>query len=114
MAGEKNLQTKILNDLRSYGRNIVVTKIERCSDNAVPDIFFTTLFTGAIFIEVKNDGEKPRKNQVLMMKKLRKCGVEAYACSTWEEWVKIKKHLKLTPKSVGHAASLFKSNRSLF
>ena len=107
MAGEKRLQNKILDDLRSFGKYIVVTKIVKTSDNGVPDVFFTTLFTGAIFIEVKNNGKQPNALQRKMIKKLNRSGVKALACSTVNQWKKIKCDLGLTEENLRNAASLF-------
>lgn len=108
MAGEKRLQDKILSDLRSLQKYIVVAKIQKTGDNGVPDVFFTTLFTGAVFVEVKNTGKKPSKLQLRMIKKLNRTGVQAFACSTLNQWKSIKYKLGLTPENVRNAASLFK------
>ena len=108
MAGEKRLQDKILSDLRSFGKYIVVAKIMKTGDNGVPDIFFTTLFTGGVFIEVKNSGKTPGKLQLRMIKKLNRTGVKAYACSTVNQWKSIKYKIGLDEKNIKDAASLFK------
>ena len=96
MAEESKLQTKILEDLRSYGKNIVAFKIQKTSDNGIPDVFFTTLRTGAVFIEVKKKGEKPTALQNKKIRDLSKCGCLACYCSSWEEWTMIKLMVQLS------------------
>lgn len=95
---EYTLQEKILKDLRSYGKYIVAFKLQRSSDNGVPDIFFTTRFTGPVFIEVKREGESPSELQDFIIRKINLCGSKAFVCDTWNEWVNIKKHLGFTPR----------------
>jgi len=108
MAEEKRLQDKILKDLRSYGKNIVVFKIQKTSDSGVPDVFFITLFTDSVFIELKKTGKSADARQRAMIKKLRKTGAKAFICDTWNGWIKIKKDIGLNSKNIGNAASLFK------
>lgn len=100
MAGEGRFQNKVLSDLRSYKKYITVFKIMKTSDNGVPDVFFTTKATGPIFLELKDKGKEPRENQILMIEKLNKTGVKSVWCDSWEEWVKIKKLINLSKKSV--------------
>lgn len=82
MAGESRLQTKILNYLRSL-QHCFCFKIEKASDNGVPDIFFV-IDGKCCFLEVKDDGKKPAKHQLIMMAKLRNAGVAATWCDSWE------------------------------
>jgi hypothetical protein len=95
MAEEHKLQTKILKDLRSY-KQMMCFKIMKCSDNGIPDIFFTNKITGPCLLEVKRSGEKPSSLQFSILSKLNICGVTALWCSSWEEWVKIKKIINLS------------------
>lgn len=95
MAAESRLQIKILNDLRSFGKYCVVFKIMKCGDNAVPDVFFTSMFTGSVFLELKAPGKEPSTAQRLMIKKIKACGGKAYTCNSFTEWVKIKKKIGL-------------------
>jgi len=53
MAQEKKLQDSILADLRSLGKKCECFTIQKTSDNGVMDIFFTTIKTGAVLLEVK-------------------------------------------------------------
>lgn len=96
MAEEKKFQTTILNDLRSLGKYCECFKIERSSDNGIPDIFFTTALTGGIFIETKSRIGIASKIQKLKVYKLSVCGCQSFICKNWEEWFDIKKTLGLT------------------
>jgi hypothetical protein len=95
MAEEQKLQTKILKDLRSY-KHMICFKIMKCSDNGIPDIFFTSKITGPCFLEVKKFGEIPDPIQFLILGKLNFFGVHAYWCYCWEDWVKIKRVINLS------------------
>lgn len=94
MAEEKRLQTKILNDLRSRSE-VCAFKIIQCSDSGCPDLFFTSLITGAVFVEVKAEGKKPGLLQTAFNSKLNMCGCKAYCVDTWESWVKLRQGLFL-------------------
>jgi hypothetical protein len=83
-----------LNDLRSM-KGFLAFKIEKCSDNGCPDVFFTSAMTGAVLIEVKAPGEKPSPLQNSFMFKLWECGTRAFWVETWEEWVNIKRYLRI-------------------
>jgi len=100
MAGEGRFQSKVLDDLRSYGKYITVFKIVKTSDNGVPDVFFTTKVTGPVFLELKDKGKKPKPHQYVMIDKLNDTGAKSMWCDCWEDWVKIKKELNLSKKSV--------------
>ncbi len=89
---EKNLQVKILNDLRSRS-DCTCFKIIKASDYGVPDIFFTTLISGAVLIECKRSGEIPDPRQRKMKENLIRNGTKAFTCDSWEYWMKIKKIL---------------------
>lgn len=98
MQEEKDLQTKILNDLRSLGKYCEAFKIIKTSDNGIPDIFFSTALTGGIFIETKRPKGEIRKLQILKIKKLTLCGCQSFSCYTWDEWWDVKKALGLLNK----------------
>ena len=108
MPAESNLQTKILNDIESWGAKSMVFKIMKCNINGVPDVFFTTVFSGPVFLELKAPRKKPDPHQELIINKLRKCGVPAFSCDSWERWVEIKNELNLTKTNIANAARLFK------
>ena len=93
MAQESILQTKILNDLRAMGKYCVAFKIMKASEDGVPDVFFTTLKTGAVFIECKSPDGVISVKQKAMIKWLNECGVKAFECWGIDDWVKIKKQL---------------------
>jgi len=95
MQKEKSLQTKILNDLRSFGKYCEVFKIIKTSDNGIPDIFFSTALTGGIFIETKRPKGNIKKLQEVKLRKLSACGSWSYPCYDWEEWWQLKKILGL-------------------
>ena len=90
MRNEAKLQSDILSDLRSFGKYCECFKIEKSSDNGVPDIFFTTKFTGTVFIETKRLLGQAKKLQLLKINRLVKCGTRAFVCNSWEEWIGIK------------------------
>ena len=100
MRNESKLQSDILGDLRSYGKYCECFKIEKTSDNGIPDIFFTTKFTGSVFIETKRALGKAKKIQEYKIDKLKKCGSKAFICYTWFEWVCIKKLIGLDKQNV--------------
>ena len=97
---ESSLQTKILKDLRSYGKYIEAFKIQKASDNGVPDIFFTSKLTGAVLVELKQEGKKPRKLQESKINKLNSCGSKAFSCDSWSKWVKLKSELEINLESI--------------
>lgn len=107
MAEEKRLQTKILNDLWSFGKYCEAFKIMRTSVNGEPDIFFTTALTGGVLIEAKAKGESPRKNQKAKIKKLNDCGTPTFVCNTWGDWIDVKCRLNMTLATLraAHTAS---------
>ena len=92
---EQNLQTKILLDLNSLGKHCVAFDVMKCGEDGVQDVYFTTVATGSIWIEVKQpDGEWSAKQQE-MHKRMNECGVRAFVVWTWAEWVAVKKELRL-------------------
>jgi len=91
MAGEAKLQDLILKDLRYLGKNVECFKIKSASDNGVPDIFFTTIKTGPVFVEVKDKEKKPRKIQQSIINSINDNGCKAYSCDSWESWVALKR-----------------------
>lgn len=93
MAQESTLQTKILNDLRSMGKDCVAFKIMKASEDGVPDIFFTTFKTGAVFIECKAPNGVISPKQKAMIQWLNGCGVKAYECWGINDWINIKREL---------------------
>jgi len=93
VAKEKILQTKILNDLRSFGKYCECFKIEKSSDNGTSDIFFSIVKCGPTFLEVKAPGEKPSSLQEQKIEKLRKCGCRATWIDSWDKWIELKTKL---------------------
>jgi hypothetical protein len=100
MRNEVKLQSDILCDLRSFGKYCECFKIEKTSDNGTPDIFFATKITNAVFIETKRIGEKARKLQLIRIRRLNECGVLAFVCSSWDDWIDIKKFICLNKENV--------------
>ena len=96
MGEERLLQTKILGDLRGMN-NGWATKIEKASDNGVPDVFGTVVTCGPFLIEVKAPGKKPEPHQITIHATLRRCGCRTFSCDSWERWVEIKRELGLLP-----------------
>jgi len=92
---ERILQTKILRDLCSLGRFCVAFDIIKCGEDGVPDIFFTTENTGAIFIEAKDPDGVLSKKQEDMVANLKSCGVKAAVIWSWQEWVEFKRRIGL-------------------
>jgi len=95
MKNEKKLQTYILDDLRSFGKHCECFKIEKASDNGVPDIFFTTILTGAVLIETKRLDGVASRLQLIRLENLRRCGVQAFVCYSWQQWIAIKEAIGL-------------------
>lgn len=95
MRNEAKLQSDILSDLRSFGKYCECFKIEKSSDNGTPDIFFTTVYTRAVFIETKRSTGVTKKLQDIKIQKLRSCGVKAFVCNTWDSWIAVKKLIGL-------------------
>lgn len=90
MQKEKSLQSKILKDLRAFGKYCTAFKIKKASEDGVPDIFFTTAHTGGIFVETKREIGKTTKLQALMNIKLNMCGTRSFICYSWDEWKETK------------------------
>ena len=103
MERESKLQTDVLNDLRSFGKYCVCTKIMKASDNGIPDIYLTLALTGSIFIETKRLIGKAAKIQKNKIKKMNECGTRAFICHSWEEWMDIKSKLHITFKNIKKA-----------
>ena len=68
-------------------------KIEKTSDNGVPDIFFCSWNTGTVFVEVKAPGKKPKPHQQAMINRLNASGVKAFYVDSIEGWVKLRNAL---------------------
>ena len=93
---EQNLQGKILRDLNSLGKECVAFDVMKCSEDGVPDVFFTTVVTGPVFVEVKKPkgGVWSTKQQDMHIN-LNDCGCKSFVAWSWPEWVTIKKYLGL-------------------
>jgi len=104
---ESDLQTKILNDLRSFGKYCECFKIKSASDNGEPDIFFTTKLTNAVLVEVKRLNGKARDLQLVKINKLNTCGTKTFLCHSWSEWVLIKKHLRINMENLSEYHNRF-------
>lgn len=92
---ESTLQRKILRDLDSLGKYCVAFKIRKSSVDGTPDIFFTTLKTGGVFIEVKDENGIQSEAQKQMIKNIYDCGTKAFVIWSWGEWVSLKRSLRL-------------------
>jgi hypothetical protein len=100
MRNEAKLQSDILSDLRSFGKYCECFKIEKSSDNGIPDIFFSTVFTRAVFVETKRLKGDAKKLQQIKLQRLRNCGVKSFLCNSWEEWINIKQLIGLNIKNM--------------
>ena len=69
---------------------VVAFKVEKTSDNGVPDIFFCSLRSGAIFLEVKDVGKKPKPHQQAMINRLNAAGVKAFYVDSIEGWIRLR------------------------
>ena len=92
---EQNLQSKILRDLNSLGRHCVAFDVMKCSEDGVQDIYFTTVKTGSIWVEVKQPDGVWSEKQKDMHKNMNECGTRAFVAWTWQEWVAVKKEIGL-------------------
>ena len=92
---EQNLQTKILQDLNSMGKHCVAFDVMKCSEDGVPDVYFTTVKTGSVWVEVKKPDGVWSKKQQEMCQRMHECGTRSYVAWLWSDWVKIKKELGL-------------------
>lgn len=92
---ESILQSKILKDLRSIGKDCICFKIEKASENGIPDIFFSTPLSGEVFVETKRMTGPISNIQEFQIDKLNRCGAKAFTCYSWEEWIKIKQSVGL-------------------
>jgi len=95
MGEESGIQTKILNDLRYFGKYCIVTKIMKASDNAFPDIYFSMALVGSVWIETKRPKGVEAKLQTARIEKLNACGTKAYVCYSWDQWYNLKRELGL-------------------
>ena len=94
MAKERILQRNILRDLDSFGKNCVAFKIRSSSVDGTPDIFFSHVKCGPVFIEAKDEFEGVVSDaQREMIKNLNECGCKAFFIKSWSEWVALKKEL---------------------
>jgi len=92
---ESILQSKILKDLRSIGKDCICFKIEKASENGIPDIFFSTPLSGEVFVETKRLTGSISNIQEFQIDKLNHCGAKAFKCYSWEEWIQIKRIVKI-------------------
>jgi hypothetical protein len=110
MAQESQLQSKILNELRSFGKYCECFKIIKASDNGEPDIFFTTRLTGGVLLELKRLSGSPEKLQKIKIAKLNDCGTKTFVCHSWDEWCRIKTELDLNKPAIEDAHRLLINN----
>jgi len=103
---EKKIQNQILIDLESFGEYCECFKIMKANKNGEPDVFFTTILTGAIMVECKRLTGVAQKLQLTKLTKLAQCGTRTFLCHSWEEWCKIKELLGLTKERVIHAYNM--------
>ena len=97
---ESEIQGKILRDLRSYGKYCVCFKIEKASENGIPDIFFSMRICGPVLVETKRptgDASTIQNNQT---SKLIMCGTKVFFCYSWKQWVEIKTILGINMQNV--------------
>jgi len=88
MGKESILQTKILNDIRSWD-NSIATKLEKSSDIGWPDII--SVVSGLpVFVETKAPKKKPDPHQILVHDRLRASGALVFVCDSVEEWLSIR------------------------
>ena len=92
---EQTLQTKILLDLNSMGKHCVAFDVMKCSEDGVPDVFFTTAVTGPVFVEVKKPDGVWSTKQKDMHKNLNDCGCKSFVVWSWSEWVAVKREINL-------------------
>lgn len=92
---EQNLQTKILKDLNSLGKCCVAFDVMKCSEGGVPDVFFTTVVTGPVLVEVKKPGGVLSRKQEDMIANLNDCGCKSFVVWNWSDWVAFKKVIGL-------------------
>jgi len=93
MAQESILQSKILGDLESLGKNCVAFKIMKANVDGVPDVFFTTKVSGPVLVELKAPDGVISDKQRLMIQWLNECGCKAFECWSIDDWFSIKKQL---------------------
>lgn len=93
---ERDLQARILRDLRSFGKYCVCFKIKKASEAGIPDVYFTTFVTGSVLLETKKKTGVVSKIQNEQIEKLKRCGAKVEVCYSWPEWVAIKLRIGLT------------------
>lgn len=92
MGIEKNLQTKILQDLESMD-GVLPFKLEKANINGLADVWFIYR-NGVACVEVKKPGKEPEPHQRLLLNRINAIGgARAYWCNTWERWIEIKTEL---------------------
>lgn len=104
---EARIQSIILKDLESLGDYCECFKTIKLNKSGYPDIFFTTPWTGAVFVEVKRPGEKPRPEQIDRIKGLNKCGCKAYWVDSVEAWIELRKELGISRSRIPQSGVLF-------
>lgn len=103
---ESEIQSKILSDLESYKPYIECFKIEKANKDGVPDVFFTSVLTGGVFLEVKKPGEKPSETQTHQMRRLDMCGCRCFVVDCVKDWISVKRSLKISENSVKSAIGI--------
>jgi Holliday junction resolvase len=89
---ESRLQSKIINDLKLYGWEVL--KMMKGNEAGWPDIFaFKNKVT--VFIEAKKPGEEAKELQKYIHRRLEAQGFQVFVIDTWEQYMQIKYlHLK--------------------
>ena len=100
---ESEHQKVIMKDLRSYQKFITCWKHIVTSENKIPDIFFTSCYTGPCLIELKKDDGEPCGGQIYKIKKLNKTGIKAFVVKGVDGYIKLKKHLNINLENLKSA-----------
>jgi len=90
MSGEETkLQYKALRYIESNFPGSVCFKVEKCSKNGVPDIWYAIPGFPATFAEFKkNEKEDLKPHQKAMIKRMNMAGQRAIEIKSWDMWVK--------------------------
>lgn len=85
---ESKLQYKILRYIESNFPGSVCFKLEKCSKDGVPDIFYAIPGYTSTFAEIKrSEKEKLRPNQIAMKNALNNANQRSIEIKSWEQWM---------------------------
>ncbi len=100
MAEEGRLQGKVTQDIKGFGKYVYSFKTIKTNVRGTPDVFFASLLTGPIHVELKAKDKEARGSQDTQMLLASYAGVRSFVVDSVEDWILLKKYLGLNIKNL--------------